>query len=388
MHTIGMFLDYSKAFDTIDHVILLSKLEHYGIRGKALELFTSYLSNRHQFTTISGFKSSLLEVTLGVPQGSILGPLLFILYINDLCNSSKMLSFILFADDSNVFLSHKDGDTLLNVFNHELNAVTDWIIANRMSLNLTKTNYMLFSNSLGALPGDLVFNGESICRVVTTKFLGIFIDENLNWSSHITSLCKTIARNTGVLSRLRYFFPEHILKIIYNSFILPYISYGILTWGNAASKKQLDRIHIIQKRAIRAIAGAERLAHSAELFSRLNVFTVFDLYKYFVAIFMFQVHTKAIPQALAITFCKNEQVHNYCTRQGLKKKYVCLPSHCKNLSGGAGGKKFFFFFLFKKKHRQNRSVYRFVEDEGWVEKVFFFFFLCRNWISCTLTLLL
>ena len=312
-HLIGIFLDFSKAFDTINHDILLYKLSHYGIRGKALEWFRNYLTKRKQYTSLNGHNSTLKEINCGVPQGSLLGPLLFIVYINDFCRSSNILSFILFADDSNVFFSHDNPNTLLDTVNSELIKLTEWIRANKLSLNLQKTKYMIFSNTVKDLPSDVVFDDTPLERVSNIKFLGITVDDKLSWKSHIVNISSTISRNIGVINRLKYFIPSSSLLTLYYSLILPYLNYGILAWGNT-HKILLDRLILLQKKSLRIIFNTSIRFHTNPLFLENKILKIKDLYSFQLGQFMYNYNNNSLPSAFDSMFPKNQSFHNYPTR--------------------------------------------------------------------------
>ena len=193
---IGIFLDFQKAFDTVNHSILLDKLCIYGIRGPALSWITSYLSNRCQYVVCNGFESECKYISCGVPQGSILGPLLFLLYINDLPAVSKLFMPILFADDTNLFCTSHNVNMLVDDINTELVNVYAWVQSNKLSLNIDKTNYMLFSPKCACRPAkNIVIDGQSIVEVNETKFLGVvIIDLNglLTWDISQTKFPKVL----------------------------------------------------------------------------------------------------------------------------------------------------------------------------------------------------
>ena len=206
---LGIFMDLSKAFDTIDHLILLDKLSCYGVRGVALNWFKSYLMGRKQCVVVDGVKSNFQEMTCGVPQGSVLGPLLFLIYVNDIINSSDILRFSLFADDTVVVLSHKNAHTLISLVNLELRKLISWFQSNKLLLNQDKTKYILFHLRNMRVPPNLdpISIGDSVLQCVQSlSFLGVTIDENLNWKAHIKSVSLKISRSVGYFQKLKILF--------------------------------------------------------------------------------------------------------------------------------------------------------------------------------------
>ena len=207
-YTLGVLIDLSQAFDTVDHQILIKKLQCYGIDGTALEWFKSYLSNRKQYIFSQDISKSCLDIICGVPQGSTLGPLLFLIYVNDLFKASNPLMEVMFADDTNLFLSHKNIDTLFAIMNVELENVSMWFKSNKLSLNVYKTKWSLFyplskRQFLPQTLPNLLIEDIHIKREHVTKFLGVFIDENLSWKQHIETLSSNISKSIGIFYKSR-----------------------------------------------------------------------------------------------------------------------------------------------------------------------------------------
>ena len=212
----GIFVDLQKAFDTVEHDILLSKLEHYGIRGLANEWFKSYLSNRKQYVSINGYHSNLADVKFGVPQGSVLGPLLFLICINDLNQALKFCKVHHVADDTSLIHFSKSVDRLNKHVNLDLKNLTYWLNANKIALNVKKTELVIFKHQRKKLdsPIKIKLNRKRLYPSKLVKYLAIKIDESLNWKQHIHDIAIKLNRDNALLYTIRNFVNRHILRTI------------------------------------------------------------------------------------------------------------------------------------------------------------------------------
>ena len=316
---IGAFLDLSKAFDTLDHTILLDKLLYYTIKGTELAWFKSYLTNRTQFVSYNGTNSRTLSITTGVPQGSILGPLLFIIYMNDIHNASSKFHAILFADDTNLTSSLCSFDVnidnncnslqLSTNINKELKNIQMWLEINKLSLNVKKTKFIIFQHkqrNIENLIPQLNLSEQIIDRVTDFDFLGLTIDQHLTWNGHVQKISNNISRSLGIMCKLKRFLPQNILKILYNSFILPHLH--IVMGFSIRQNIQTT------KRAARIITCSKYNAHTEPLIKTLNLLKIEDIMKTKELKLYYRYKQNELPKCFESMFTESNDNHSHDTR--------------------------------------------------------------------------
>jgi len=322
---LNIYLDLSKAFDSLNHEILLYKLSYYGFRGKSLDLMKNYLCSRKQYVDLDDTKSDLLEIKCGVPQGSIIGPLMFIIYVNDISSVTKHFHSIVYADDTTLMTSINSSigyNDIQMKLNKELKEINDWLKTNKLSLNIKKTKCMIFhtpqKNMRNITLPKLFIDNIQLEFVDQFNFLGIIIDKHLTWKSHVDMVAKKLSKTIGIMHKLRNTLPYYSLKTIYNSLILPYLNYGLTIWGWRS-----DRLFSLQKRAIRVIANLGYVAHTSFAFKQLKILKLSDLCLLHQYKFCFKLKNNLLPEYFYLVPILNAVTHNYSTRQNQK---YCTPA--------------------------------------------------------------
>ena len=345
-YTIAIFCDLKKAFDTCNHKILLLKLAKYGINDTELKWFESYLSNRQQFVTIHEKSSRLLPIKLGVPQGSILGPLLFLIYINDLPIHTKLFS-LLFADDTTLLASHDNLTTLTDFVNSEFRRLCNFFRANGLVLHPEKTKFMIFSRSKNITNPSLFTNNNNndqnnpdliheigrVSDISTTpaiKFLGVFFDENLNFKYHISTLRKKLSGALYSLRLVKNTLSTSSLKLLYNSIFHCHLIYAISIWSSA-NNSLINMLFKLQKNAIRIISQAPYNSHTEPLFKKHEILPLPDLIHFSKIQFMQRFKNNFLPTSFEDTWTLNN-IRNIGENEIRLRNYNQLQLHNSQLT--------------------------------------------------------
>lgn len=320
MITLGVFIDLKKAFDTVSHDILLMKLKLLGVQGSAYEIFKSYLTNRYQIVKIDGIQSTPRLMTYGVPQGSILGPLLFLVYINSLQDIGLKGDITLYADDTSLFYSGHSIVSIIEQAQHDLDLLYAWLQSNLLTINTSKTNFMIFTaknKKIGQYP-SLTINHEIINKVDKEKYLGLILDSKLTWKPHIDKIRSRLASLAGLLRNMSRCLPKRVRYTIYNSMVKSHIDYLIEIWGTAA-KTNLQLLQRAQNKIIKALFRYDYLTPSLKLYKDTKIMSLTHIYTYNTCILVRKILTKDIHSQ--ITFTKKTQIKKRLTRQA---NHICL----------------------------------------------------------------
>ena len=316
----GIFIDLQKAFDTVNHEILIDKLEHYCIRGIENDWFASYLNNRLQFVSVLGIESHAKPINHGVPQGSVLGPLLFIIYINDLhlaIHNSKVHHF---ADDTNLLNIGTSPKKMEKLINADLNNVYKWLLANKISLNCDKTEVMIFHKPGNKAPElKLRLNGHRIFPTKKLKYLGIYLDETLTFSYNSEILAKTLKRAIGILSKARHYLEKNDLKMLYYAIFSSHLSYGCQIWGQNQNIYN-NKILTLQNKALRIISFSHFRADCDPIYYRFNILKLKDQIKLRNCLFIYDTLTKTTPLPFQNYFKLTKDVHSVETKSATSSR--------------------------------------------------------------------
>ena len=323
MHTAAIFLDLSKAFDSLDHSILLKKLERYGIRGHANDWFANYLKDRKLRvkcnTEFDIAYSKYYCTDFGTPQGSCLGPLLFLLFANDLNLNLEHCKSILFADDTTIYFTHRNKRYLEWCLQEDLGKINDWFKANKLTLNVDKSVCMMFNDKKIKEPFNIAIDGSALPVVTTTKFLGIWLDADLNWHTHLKNLRLKLLRNLQLLKKTKNLLNIDTKRCIYYAHIHSHLSYGILVWGNMLSKCHLDKLQKLQNECLKELLKKKKV--NANDHRLLKILKISDQIKLENTKLAYKTKHSQLPEKVQLS-CKTDsnrlslvKTHRYHTRQ-------------------------------------------------------------------------
>ena len=306
----GIFIDLEKAFDTVNHDILCDKLNYYGLRGNVNKLIQSYLTNRKQFVSINGQDSEIRDINCGVPQGSSLGPLLFLIYINDFRFCLSQTETGHFADDTYILFGNKKLKTIETVMNTELKRVSTWLCLNRLSLNEGKTELIFFHSKRNVPQSEISIklNGKKLVPVDSVKYLGMYIDKHLSWDTHILHLSHKLSRANGILSKLRYNAPRNVCLNVYYALFYSHLNYSCNIWG-ITTAENLDEIVKLQKKCVRILTFSDFDSHANPLFIELKILKVHDVIKLQQLKLTYEYNNNLIPQDLRTFFKSSFETH-------------------------------------------------------------------------------
>ena len=325
-----VFLDLKKAFDTVDHEILLTKLFFYGIQGTAYNWFKSYLDNRKQQCFVNGSLSNVTSIKCGVPQGTILGPLLFILYINDLPKCLLHSQSRMYADDTSLSYAAQDTNRIETCLNEDLDRISTWLSVNKLTLNMNKTEFMLIGsrqklNTLATTP-VLKIDQAPVKQVSTTKSLGVILDDHLasTWHDQIELLCKKIAFSIGALKRIRQFVPTSTLHLVFKTLVQPHFDYCDIVWGSCGETLS-TKLQKLQNRAARVLTFSSYDIDANQLIIDLGWNTLSTQRDKHKAILVFKSLNGLTPEYLRSKFISRDDTNPYYLRDSLNKLAIPLP---------------------------------------------------------------
>ena len=311
-----------------DHQILLQKLGVYGVEGTELSWFKSYLTDRTQKTVVDGCLSEARAISYGVPQGSIIGPLLFILYVNDLPDCIKFSNILLYADDTVLYVSAKDINIIEMTLNSELENVSDWFKSNKLTLNTKKTKFMIFGTSSRLKtcpPPDIHIDNTAIEQVDSFKYLGVVLDRTLSFSKHIEHIATKVNCRIAMLGRASKYLPKHLLLTLYKSLALPYMDYCDTVWDSCSCQLK-NRLQILQNRALRIINKSNRYTPISELHNLSNILTLQQRRNLHSHVFMYKATHNLMPEYITSKFHKVSEIHSHNTRTSFNNSLYVQPS--------------------------------------------------------------